>query len=54
MSGYTKALAASMQATQRALTEALAKNLFNTRRDKETNNEIHGAKHGIHKDTKTL
>jgi hypothetical protein len=56
MSEYTKALAASMQATKQALNEALARNVFLavSRRDKETNNEIHGAKHGIHKDTKTL
>jgi hypothetical protein len=54
MSEYTKALAASMQATQRALTEALAKNLFNSRRDKQHNNEIHGVEHGLCKQTQTV
>lgn len=52
---YTKALAASMNETQRVLTEALARNFWAVvRRDKEENNKIHGVQHGIHEDTKTL
>lgn len=58
MNEYTKSLAASMNETQRVLTEALARNARNfwavPRRDKEANNETHGAQHGIHKDSKTL
>lgn len=58
MNEYTKALAASMNETQRVLTEALARNARNfwavPRRDKEANNETHGVQHGIHEDTKTL
>jgi hypothetical protein len=51
---YTKALAASMLATQSVMTEVLAKKLFHSRRDKQYNDEIHGVKHGIHEDSKTL
>ena len=53
---YTKALAASMNETQRTLSEALARYVFLSvsRRDKEANNETHGVQHGIHEDTKTL
>jgi len=52
---YTKALAASMNETQRVLTEALARNFWAVpRRDKEANNETHGVQHGIHEDTKTV
>ena len=55
MNEYTKALAASMNETQKALTEALARNFWAvSRRDKEANNETHGVQHGIHEDTKTL
>jgi hypothetical protein len=54
MSEYTKALAASMQATRQAINEALARNLFNSRRDKQYNNEIHGVKHGLCKQTQTV
>lgn len=55
MNEYTKALAASMNETQRVLTEALARNFWAVpRRDKEANNETHGVQHGIHEDTKTL
>jgi len=50
---YTKALAASMQETKRALTEALARSLY-TYRSKEQNDKIHEVKHGIHEETKTL
>jgi len=53
MNEYTKALAASMQQTKKALTEALARSLY-TYRSKEQNDKIHEAKHGIHEDTKTL
>ena len=53
MNEYTKALAASMQETQRTLTEALYKNLY-TYRSKEQNDKIHEVKHGIHEDSKTL
>lgn len=52
-SEYTKALAASMQETQRTLTEALARSLY-TYRSKEQNDKIHEVKHGIHEETKTL
>ena len=55
MDEYTKALAASMQETQRTLSEVLARNFWATpRRHKSDNNETHGVKHGIHEDTKTL
>jgi hypothetical protein len=52
-SEYTKSLAASMNETKKALTEALARSLY-TYRSKEQNDKIHEAKHGIHEDTKTL
>ena len=52
---YTTALAASMNETQRVLTEALARNFWAmSRRNKEANNKIHGVNHAIHKQTKTL
>ena len=55
MNEYTKALAASMNETQRPLTEALARNFWAvSRRDKEQNDKIHEVKHGIHEDTKTV
>jgi len=55
MDEYTKALAASMQETQRTLTEVLARNFWaTTRRDKASNNETHGVDNGIHEDSKTL
>ncbi len=54
-SEYTKSLAASMNETQRTLTEALARNFWAvSRRDKEQNDKIHEVKHGIHEETKTL
>ena len=53
MNEYTKALAASMNETKKALTEALARSLY-TYRSKEQNDKIHEVKHGIHEDTKTL
>lgn len=50
---YTKALAASMNETKRALTEHLVRSLY-IHRSKEQNDKIHEVKHGIHEDTKTL
>lgn len=53
MNEYTKALAASMNETKRALTEHLLRSLY-IHRSKEQNDKIHEVKHGIHEDTKTL